>query len=79
MGCSSKKVCYNSPEEAEEALLQARAKYRHGPVAFYECEFCGQYHLTSKGDKHIGLETKEEEERIQKEQEARFWEDKFKG
>lgn len=79
MSCSSKKVCYNSAEEAKEALTQARAKYRHGPVAFYKCEFCGLYHLTSKGEAHKNVDSEEEKERIRKEQEARFWEDKFRG
>lgn len=79
MECVSKKVCYTSPEEAKEALLQAHVKYRHGPVSFYLCEFCGTYHLTSKkptgdGDLLTSEETKEE---LKRKEEVQHWENHF--
>ncbi|MCB0495565.1 MAG: hypothetical protein KDC79_05490 [Cyclobacteriaceae bacterium] len=78
MNCSSKKVCYSSPEEVREALLQARSKYRNGPVSFYKCEFCGAFHLTSKGNLDESVLSDENIKRIERESEARTWEERFK-
>lgn len=79
MTCASNKVGYNSKEEAEEALVKARARYRHGPVSFYLCQFCGMYHLTSKGTSDVFLNSEEAEQRIKKEQEASYWEARLKN
>lgn len=51
--CSSGKKVFMSMSLAEEALLSAHVQFdfRQGkaPVAVYQCEDCGQFHLTSSG------------------------------
>ncbi|QOI97442.1 MAG: hypothetical protein HRU69_08045 [Flammeovirgaceae bacterium] len=51
--CTSGKRSYATAALAEEALLEAHIHFAYeranGPVTFYPCEECGQYHLTSKG------------------------------
>lgn len=51
--CASGKRSYATAALAEEALLEAHIHFTferaNGPVTFYLCEDCGQYHLTSKG------------------------------
>lgn len=78
MKCVTKKVGFSSPEEASKALVQARAKYSHGPVNFYYCTYCGSYHLTSKGKANEILSSEETKSKINKEAQASYWEDKLK-
>lgn len=51
--CPSGKRSYASAEIAEEALIEANIQFEFGrssgPVTFYRCDDCGQYHLTSQG------------------------------
>lgn len=78
--CSTQKVCYDSQEIAEEALLQNHAKNNYaegqGPVNVYECDICGCYHFTSKGNTHPIL--REQKGRIDRLREANYWEDRFR-
>lgn len=57
--CPTGKRAYPAEEVALEALIGAWIHYDHsrreGPVAIYQCEECGQYHLTSKGPMHETL------------------------
>ena len=84
MKCISKKVCYSSKGQAEEALIYTRSKYSSGsrsgsgPVAVYLCPDCNYYHMTSKGEKSDVL-TSEEKNKIKLQQEAVYWNDKFKN
>ncbi|UII31301.1 hypothetical protein LVD17_23700 [Fulvivirga ulvae] len=79
----SNKVCYHSKGEAEEALIHLQAKYRSasggGPISAYWCPHCGYYHTSSKGDKSSTLQSSETQKRIEIQQEANYWEEKFKG
>jgi len=78
--CSTQKVCYDSKEIAEEALLQNHAKNNYaegqGPINVYECDICGCYHFTSKGSTHPIL--KKQKGRIDRLREANYWEDRFR-
>ena len=79
--CSSGKRVYDSAVQAEQALvdLQGRNDYRSGagPVAVYRCEFCGGYHLTSKGPANDFLSTQLKDGKIQLQREANKWMDKL--
>lgn len=80
--CSTKKKVYQSREQAVHALLDARVKYDftrgNGPVAVYQCDECGYYHLTSKGPTDEALTKKLSNGEIARQKEADRWLDKFK-
>lgn len=80
--CSTNKRCYDSKEIAEEALLQNRAYYNHnglsGPINVYQCDICGSYHFTSKGEPSAILQSGVNQQRIHLQKEANHWESKFK-
>ncbi|UII24175.1 hypothetical protein [Fulvivirga ligni] len=80
MDCISNKRCYDTAEQAEDALLRSHMQYQHhqGPVNFYRCDYCHAYHLTSKGDVHNSLKSSDNKSKIKLGQEASYWEDKFK-
>jgi hypothetical protein len=81
--CSSGKKVYASQELAEEALLEAWTRYNlkpeNGPVAVYKCEDCGYYHLTSKGPMSSNLAQHLADGKIQRQQEANYWQEKLKN
>ena len=83
MKCLSGKISYYSLEIAIEALIQNRIRNHHsddrGPVNVYECKDCGNFHFTSKGPKCNELQSDENLKRIKSEQQAHYWEGKFKG
>lgn len=80
--CSTHKRCYASYELAEEALIGAHVTYNYGkssrPVGVYQCDQCGQYHLTSQGEVNSRLKKMLDEGEIQRQKEAGWWEKKFK-
>ncbi len=82
MGCVTGKTCFDSMEIAEEALIQNRIRNYHvdgmGPINVYQCENCGSWHFTSKGEPSKLLSLKETKERIRKGGEAYYWERKLK-
>ena len=67
---------------AEDALIEARAKYNYapgsGPIAVYQCEDCGFYHLTSKGKMNETLSKQLATGKIDLQKEANRWLDKLK-
>jgi hypothetical protein len=73
---------YPSREMAEEALLEAHAKFNYGPnqgpVNVYRCDECGYYHFTSQGVESERLRKHREEGRLDLEREANKWLSKFK-
>lgn len=79
--CASGKRVYDSAVLAEQALvdLQGRNDYREGtgPVGVYCCQFCGGYHLTSKGPENIFLSTQLKDGKIRLQREANKWIDKL--
>jgi ABC-type ATPase with predicted acetyltransferase domain len=73
---------YDSKEIAEEVLLETWSRFEfasnNGPVAVYQCEDCGRYHLTSKGPMNEKLAQALREGKIQRQKEANRWADKLK-
>jgi len=80
--CTTRKRCYLTYDLAEEALIGAHITFNYStgsrPVAVYQCEDCGQYHLTSQGEANPRLKKMLDEGEIQKQKEAQWWEGKFK-
>ena len=77
MDCVTKKVCYETVELAEEALINNRVRYHTGPKDIYLCDDCGFYHLTSQGKERSNLSDEKTRQRITRERDAGFWEDKL--
>lgn len=80
--CISGKRCYPTEAIAEDVLIETRTRFdytpNNGPVAIYQCDDCGYYHLTSKGEVNKKLAAQLAEGKIQKQKEADRWEGKFK-
>jgi len=68
---------------AEDALIEARGKFDYapnrGPIAVYQCEHCGLYHLTSKGNMNEKLAKHLKEGKIDLQKEANRWLDKLRN
>lgn len=66
---------------AEDALIAAWASHNyslpHAPVAVYQCDDCGLYHLTSKGEMNKSLSEMISSGKMQKMKEAERWTDKL--
>ncbi len=77
--CSSGKRCFDSVTLAKESLIHIRTRFPagEGPQGIYQCDLCGCYHLTSDSGADFGLDDKDRH-RIDREREARHWEDKFR-
>ena len=80
MKCVTGKKTFSSLKEAEEGLVENHIHFNHlpgnGPINFYQCDDCGQFHFTSKGEPNPILE--EQKKYIQRERMARNWEHKLK-
>ncbi len=78
----TRKVCFDSEVIAEEALLSHHARQFHrnhsGPINIYQCEHCGSWHFTSKGEIHPKLRAPEQLAQLRKEREAFDWERKLR-
>ena len=71
MTCSKRE--FQTKTEAEEALIQSHIIFTSPAVNYYECDRCGQYHLTSKGERNPLLDDKEIQQKIKREQQTREW------
>jgi hypothetical protein len=79
--CVSNKKPFLSKELAEEALIESHSQFEHkggGPVAIYQCEDCGYFHLTSKGQMNPRLATLIQEGKIDRARQANQWLHKIK-
>lgn len=80
--CVSTKKIYFSRDLAEDALIEARIQFDYGagrgPIAVYQCEDCGYFHLTSKGTQSEKLTKHLASGAIDKQKEANKWLDKLK-
>ncbi|MGL4631616.1 MAG: hypothetical protein ACRCVT_10460 [Leadbetterella sp.] len=77
MSCGKKS--YQNEEIALDALVQNRILNVYSSAkTIYRCDECGLYHLTSKGEIHPILHKKMGSGSIQKESEAKSWEEKLK-
>jgi hypothetical protein len=67
---------------AEDALIEARTNFDYsngnGPIAVYQCEDCGDFHLTSKGPVNEKLAKAQTDGQIDKNKQANHWLEKFK-
>ncbi len=81
-GCSYGKRSYSSEAIAVEALIEAHVHFnygkRSGPVAVYQCDECGQFHLTSTGTINEKLQQYLADGTLEKLRRARVWSDKWK-
>ena len=61
MSCPTGKYQYLSEGLAEDALIDQHVRKRfapgQGPVNVYECDICGHWHLTSKGELNARLKS----------------------
>lgn len=77
--CVSGKRGYSAEAIAEDALIEARTRFVHNlAVAVYQCEDCGEWHLTSQGEMNPRLKKLLEDGTIGKDREALNWEMKLK-
>ncbi len=80
--CVSGKKAYLTYEMAEEALIDAHIVYDYGrasgPVAVYQCDDCGQYHLTSSGKINARLEQMMADGTLDKMRRAKQWDNRFR-
>jgi hypothetical protein len=81
-GCISGKRVYPTQLVAEDVLIEAWTKFEYtannGPVAVYQCEDCGQFHLTSRGPMNERLAKALADGKIQRLKEADRWLNKLK-
>jgi len=82
MKCISQKRIYQTHEQAEEALINARTRFDYpaqaGPVAVYHCDDCGYFHLTSKGEINERLARELAAGSIERQKVADHWARKLK-
>lgn len=80
--CVTNKRSYLTAELAEEALIGAHINFEYGkgtgPIGIYQCEDCGQFHLTSKGTMNARLQQMLKDGEIKKQKEANWWEGRFR-
>ena len=67
---------------ALEALMNNHAQNFHkresGPINIYQCDHCGDWHFTSKGEIHPDLRKDETQLRIKTERLGAHWERKLR-
>ena len=79
--CVSNKKVYLNSEVAEEALIESHSRFEHrggGPIAVYQCEDCGYFHLTSKGPIDARLAALKKGGEIDRARQANQWLHKIK-
>ena len=80
--CVSGKRMYSSQEVAEDVLIEAWTRFDYsggnGPVAVYQCEDCGHFHLTSRGPMNHRLSKALAEGKIDRQKEADRWLNRIK-
>jgi len=80
--CPTGKRLYPSEQLAEDALIEAHIHFDYraggGPVSVYQCDECGEYHLTSRFPINARLAELLANGTINKQKEAGRWQSKFK-
>jgi hypothetical protein len=79
--CPTGKRIYVTESLAEDALIDAHSRHQYsgtGPIAIYQCEECGYYHFTSKGEMNKKLAEQIASGKIKRQQEANQWMNKLK-
>jgi len=82
LSCRSGKKLFITAALAEDALLEAWANYHYtpsnGPRNIYQCDECGHFHFTSKGEMNTRLAEALKDGSIDRQREANRWMNKFK-
>lgn len=80
--CVSGKKMYATREIAEDVLIETHTRFDYGPaggpIAVYQCEDCGQFHLTSRGPMNEKLAVALSDGKIKRQKEADQWLNKLK-
>jgi len=79
--CPTGKRVYLTEAMAEDALIDAHSRHQYagtGPIAVYQCEDCGYYHFTSRGEMNKKLAEQIASGKIKRQQEANQWMNKLK-
>jgi nuclear transport factor 2 (NTF2) superfamily protein len=72
------KRAYNSESLALDALIEAKIRFEQNTsVTVYQCQDCGEWHLTSKGLMHPRLEAALRDGSIAKDRRAFHWQRKL--
>jgi hypothetical protein len=72
------KRSYLTENLALDALIEARIRFvQNSSVTIYQCEDCGQWHLTSRGNVHPRLAKELESGNVEKSRLAYQWEKKL--
>ena len=75
--CISGKRVYASREVAEDVLIETWTRFdftpANGPIAVYQCDDCGQFHLTSRGPMNEKLAKALADGEIKRQKEADRW------
>jgi hypothetical protein len=83
VNCNSGKRSYRSEALATDALIEAHVQFNYrtgtGPVNYYKCEDCADYHLTSQGAVNTRLAEAQANGTIKKLKAASEWSNKFKS
>lgn len=77
MACS--KRSYLTEALAVTALQEVRGRFElNQSTTVYQCQDCGAWHLTSKGDMHPSLKNYLNSGEAKKQREAEYWERKLR-
>ena len=71
--CSQNKNGYYTEEEVQEALIRSQIRFVKAATNYYCCQECGEYHLTSRGERHPILNKPETKKRIETECQQQAW------
>jgi hypothetical protein len=81
--CVSGKKMYATREVAEDVLIETHTRFEFppngGPVSVYQCEDCGEFHLTSRGPMNEKLSKALADGKIGRQKEADRWMNKLKN
>ncbi len=78
MKCVTGKNGYYNEDEVQEALIRSHIRFPRAAVNYYLCQDCGEYHLTSQGERHPILDDPQTRQRIQREQQEQDWLARFR-
>ncbi len=73
MRCPTGKNSYYSEPEVQEALIRSHIRFLQAAKNYYQCNDCGEFHLTSQGEYNLILDDPEIKARIKREQSEQEW------
>ncbi len=77
--CVSFKRAYSTETIAVDALIEARTRFAdNSAVTVYQCDDCGEWHLTSQGDINPQLRKSLRDGTIRRNKEAMDWQRKLR-